>query len=50
MKRNQELLAKNFILNEHSKEYTSVNDANKICAELFDGDSLIEQYFNEIYA
>ena len=43
-------LAENFLNNEHSKKYIPVRNGKAICAQLFSGSSLLDGYFNEIYA
>ena len=42
-------LAHNFIQNINSKKHVLLKDGNAICAHLFSGNSLLEQYFCEIY-
>ncbi len=43
-------LANNFLKNEHSGKYVPVNNGKEICLQLFNGDSLVDNYFNEIYS
>lgn len=43
-------LAENFLNNEHSKKYIPVRNGKAICAQLFSSSSLLDGYFNEIYA
>lgn len=43
-------LASNFIQNIDSKKHIPLKDGKSICACLFSGDSLLDQYFYEIYA
>ena len=42
-------LAHNFILNARSKEYIPLRSGDVICSRLFRGESLLDQYFCEIY-
>lgn len=42
-------LAENFLMNEHSDKYIPINSGKTICEQLFNGDSLLDRYFNEIY-
>ena len=42
-------LAENFLMNEHAESYIPVKNAKAICAQLFDGKSLLDEYFNNIY-
>lgn len=43
-------LTENFILNEHSKRYIPVKNGEEICSQFFNGSSLLDEYFREIYA
>lgn len=43
-------LAKNFLMNEHSKKHIPVENGKTICEHLFNDRSLLDGYFNEIYA
>lgn len=42
-------LAKNFLDNEKSSQYTPVKEGKTICAQLFNGESLLDEYFREFY-
>lgn len=43
-------LAENFLNNEHSKKYIPVKNGKEICMQFFNGNSLLDEYFYEIYA
>lgn len=43
-------LADNFLQNEKSSQYIPLKDGKAICAQLFKGESLLDEYFNEIYS
>lgn len=42
-------LAENYLINECSKRYVPIQNGKAICERFFDGDSLLDQHFNEIY-
>ena len=42
-------LAENFLYNEHSKKYMPVKNGKEICMQFFNGNSLLDKYFYEIY-
>lgn len=42
-------LAENFLKNEKSKKYLPLKDSETICSKLFNGESLINHYFHQIY-
>ena len=42
-------LAINFIQNTRSREHVPISNSNTICSKLFCDESLIDQYFREIY-
>ena len=42
-------MAENYLINEHSDSYTPVKNRKSICARFFNGKSLLDKYFNEIY-
>ena len=43
-------LACNFVQNTHSKSHISLKTGDAICLRLFSGNSLLDQYFHELYA
>lgn len=42
-------LADNFLLNRNSRKYKHIEKGSDICQKLFDGQSLLDEYFREIY-
>lgn len=42
-------LAKNFLMNRKNTRYKPLADGNIICKRFFNGNSLLDKYFNEIY-
>ena len=42
-------LALHFLKNEKAKKYIPLMNGRELCKELFNGTSLLEKYFNEIY-
>lgn len=43
-------LAENFLANERAKKHIPVENGQSICERFFDGSSLLDGYFCEIYA
>lgn len=43
-------LADNFLANEKSTKYKPLEGGKQICSKFFCGDSLLDSYFNELYA
>ena len=42
-------LAENILLNEHAKQYHPLQNGQQICGQFFDGRSLLDRYFNEVF-
>ncbi|HBF86448.1 MAG TPA: hypothetical protein DDW54_02075 [Clostridiales bacterium] len=43
-------VAENFLINAKSRKRVPLENGDKICKELFNGDSVLDKYFSEIYA
>ena len=46
---NLKQLADNFLLNEYAEHYTPICNGELICSQFFDGKSLLDEYFNELF-
>ena len=42
-------LAENFLNNEYSNKYKPLKNGKEICEQFFNGESLLDHYFNEIF-